>query len=277
MLGAECDVIFECRVCRNIFRSLANFLSHKRVYCPQRFSRQQHCHFQAEPDALGNGNGNADDDNDRPAVAVRLDSDCTQIVQLERDFAEARPTMVHGAKGTLRDLSSVIERLRRRESAVRAPLPRSLMNGDGDGFGDDNHVVDDDNKAAVAKSIASGGNTVTLLQLDRIAGSTAAVFQTVRANVAAAANAGQPVAVTADSMKTDVAELHYLQQNGPLVVLTEEGKAMPAGPTPAAENAATTSVLAQAATATAAAEGARKLIACDICECDCCWAAIEVS
>ncbi|RWS26276.1 uncharacterized protein B4U80_14861 [Leptotrombidium deliense] len=31
----ECDIIYECRVCRNLFRSLANFLSHKRFYCTQ--------------------------------------------------------------------------------------------------------------------------------------------------------------------------------------------------------------------------------------------------
>lgn len=33
LLSFECDVILECKVCRNLFRSLANFLSHKRVYC----------------------------------------------------------------------------------------------------------------------------------------------------------------------------------------------------------------------------------------------------
>lgn len=38
LLSFECDVIYECRVCRNLFRSLANFISHKRVYCTQRFN-----------------------------------------------------------------------------------------------------------------------------------------------------------------------------------------------------------------------------------------------
>ena len=32
----QCEIIFECRVCRNLFRGLANFIAHKRVYCKQR-------------------------------------------------------------------------------------------------------------------------------------------------------------------------------------------------------------------------------------------------
>ncbi|CAG2165268.1 unnamed protein product [Oppiella nova] len=33
----ECNIIYECKVCTNLFRSLANFLSHKRVYCKKHF------------------------------------------------------------------------------------------------------------------------------------------------------------------------------------------------------------------------------------------------
>lgn len=33
----ECDIIYECRMCRSLFRSLANFILHKRSYCHEKF------------------------------------------------------------------------------------------------------------------------------------------------------------------------------------------------------------------------------------------------
>ncbi|XP_026755617.2 uncharacterized protein LOC113515561 [Galleria mellonella] len=45
LLSSECDLLYECKVCRNIFRSLVNFISHKRVYCKETFNSSQHSHF----------------------------------------------------------------------------------------------------------------------------------------------------------------------------------------------------------------------------------------
>uniref|UniRef100_A0A0K8TFX7 C2H2-type domain-containing protein n=1 Tax=Lygus hesperus TaxID=30085 RepID=A0A0K8TFX7_LYGHE len=33
LINFECDLIYECKVCRSLFRSLANFLQHKRSHC----------------------------------------------------------------------------------------------------------------------------------------------------------------------------------------------------------------------------------------------------
>ncbi|EEB14868.1 hypothetical protein Phum_PHUM332850 [Pediculus humanus corporis] len=38
LLLNECTIIYECKICRNLFRSLANFISHKRIYCIKNFS-----------------------------------------------------------------------------------------------------------------------------------------------------------------------------------------------------------------------------------------------
>ncbi|XP_047526008.1 zinc finger protein 800 [Pieris napi] len=38
ILSKECNMIYECKVCTNLFRSLANFISHKRVYCAEKCS-----------------------------------------------------------------------------------------------------------------------------------------------------------------------------------------------------------------------------------------------
>lgn len=38
ILAYECEVVYECRICRSLFRSLVNFISHKRIYCPEKFN-----------------------------------------------------------------------------------------------------------------------------------------------------------------------------------------------------------------------------------------------
>ena len=42
ILQYECDVIYECKICRSLFRSLANMISHKRVYCTDKYNVGNH-------------------------------------------------------------------------------------------------------------------------------------------------------------------------------------------------------------------------------------------
>lgn len=80
VLVNECNVILECRVCRALFRSLANLLSHKRHYC-----RASH--------------------SDRPAVAVGgRNPEITQIVPVSSSVAA--PTHVVRHRDTLEHASS---------------------------------------------------------------------------------------------------------------------------------------------------------------------------
>lgn len=42
ILTYECDVIYECRICRSLFRSIVNLISHKREYCREKFNITLH-------------------------------------------------------------------------------------------------------------------------------------------------------------------------------------------------------------------------------------------
>ncbi|XP_070530944.1 zinc finger protein 800 isoform X2 [Cardiocondyla obscurior] len=42
ILSHECNVIYECRVCHSLFRSIGNLVSHKREYCTEKFDVTLH-------------------------------------------------------------------------------------------------------------------------------------------------------------------------------------------------------------------------------------------
>lgn len=44
-LANECDILYECKVCRNLYRGFTEFTVHKRVFCEQKFSPLKHCNF----------------------------------------------------------------------------------------------------------------------------------------------------------------------------------------------------------------------------------------
>lgn len=94
LLSNECDIIYECKVCRNMFRSLANFISHKRIYCKTTCSSLQY----------GFHNG-----------GQGLSQDISTIVQAEGDFLGT----VKNSKNSEKDLSSIVDRLLKREKASR--------------------------------------------------------------------------------------------------------------------------------------------------------------
>lgn len=37
ILSYECNILYECRTCRSLFRSIINLISHKREYCKEKF------------------------------------------------------------------------------------------------------------------------------------------------------------------------------------------------------------------------------------------------
>ncbi|BFF91295.1 zinc finger protein 800 [Drosophila madeirensis] len=111
LLSLECSLIYECKVCRNMFRSLANFISHKRVFCcvSARTAQQNGYTDQNSTMIIQTGNGPSAQD-----IEHMLRSRSTGCSPVPR---EVRPI-----RGSIRDLSGVIERLRREKA------PSSMQN-----------------------------------------------------------------------------------------------------------------------------------------------------
>ena len=66
----ECSVIYECKTCFNMFRSLANFISHKRSFCTSRLKDVRHVyHRDADQFTLYEG-GDTDKENATPGQSV---------------------------------------------------------------------------------------------------------------------------------------------------------------------------------------------------------------
>lgn len=78
-----------------MFRSLVNFISHKRIYCKQQFNSAIHHHFHHDG---------------------HFNQDATTILQAENDYANVVKT---SGKNQDKDLGSIIDRLVKRERANR--------------------------------------------------------------------------------------------------------------------------------------------------------------
>uniref|UniRef100_A0A1B6IEY3 C2H2-type domain-containing protein n=1 Tax=Homalodisca liturata TaxID=320908 RepID=A0A1B6IEY3_9HEMI len=105
LLTYDCDVVYECKVCRNLFRSIANFISHKRVYCTERYSRSQ--------DLRSNKEGE------------------NYTVILEDKASERLPTRITARK----DLTSIVE-------SLSGQTNRSPLSSEGADSGNDSRTTE---------------------------------------------------------------------------------------------------------------------------------------
>ncbi|XP_053693888.1 uncharacterized protein LOC128741811 isoform X2 [Sabethes cyaneus] len=147
LLAGECDLMYECRVCRNVFRCLTNFISHKRVYCRELFNAAQNFHFQ----------------NDG-----FMDQDITTIFQAEEE-GQREPKKAH-TDVLNKDLSSIVERLKRKQFSSNAIA---------------NHVTEYYDRINSKVTQDDLKRQQHVLQLDKVPQSRAAVYQTVRRDVIA--------------------------------------------------------------------------------------------
>lgn len=171
LLSNECDIIYECKACRNMFRSLANFISHKRIYCKTTYCSSSHYHFH------NNGEG--------------FSQDISTIVQAEGDFIGS----AKNNKNNEKDLSSIIERLIKREKTSRL---RKLSD-----------FYEQVNKKLTQEELLQ---TRHVLHLDVVPESNVAVYQTA-----------ENVHDTGDSIKSEVTEIQDISDKS-RIVLGPDGK-----------------------------------------------------
>lgn len=181
LLATECDIIYECKVCRNIFRSLANFISHKRIYCRNAFNSSIHFNFH---------NGGCD----------KYSQDITTIAQAESDYISAA---TRTGRGQEKDLSSIVERLVKRE---RANQMRSLS-----------EFYEQVNDKLTRDELLKRKYE---LQLDAVPKSRVAVYQTVRNGD-----------LCGDDIKTEILEINELTSDDKRV-LGPDGRLLDAAELP---------------------------------------------
>ncbi|XP_017892506.1 zinc finger protein 800 isoform X2 [Ceratina calcarata] len=109
ILSYECDLMYECRICRSIFRSLINLISHKRVYCKEKFDITRHkfhdttCIRREVKLELNNEQSPLDSVHSEPAV-----NETTESMPLVQESTQAEGTELRDAKQQTMELDSEV-------------------------------------------------------------------------------------------------------------------------------------------------------------------------
>ncbi|XP_061390462.1 uncharacterized protein LOC133325754 [Musca vetustissima] len=194
LLLHECSIIYECNVCRNMFRSLVNFISHKRIYCK----------LSAE------GNHRPYSDNNSSVIIQPTDQRSQAWFNKSRSTGSSPiPT-----KSSSRDLSKVIERLRRTE--ILSTESNKDQNNESKKKTDCSTDIEKQQPLQLSNEQQENTNVVTndpILQLESVPTSTQAVYQTLK-----------PLNAK-DSIRTEVNEVHNLLTNQKTMI-GPDGKAI---------------------------------------------------
>ncbi|XP_005175497.2 uncharacterized protein LOC101888282 [Musca domestica] len=189
LLLHECSIIYECNVCRNMFRSLVNFISHKRIYC--------------KLSAEGNQRPYSDHNS---SVIIQPTEQRSQAW-----FSKSRSTGSSPipTKTSSRDLSKVIERLRRTE----IKSTETLKDQNDDSKRNEWPTTGPEEKQELPGEQLKPEQNDPILQLESVPTSTQAVYQTLKPFNAK------------DSIRTEVNEVHNLLTNQKTMI-GPDGKAI---------------------------------------------------
>ncbi|XP_015119794.1 uncharacterized protein LOC107043012 [Diachasma alloeum] len=115
ILDYECEVIYECRICRSLFRSLANFISHKRVYCRAKFDISM--------------DRSAIDPHGMPILIPNITPPAFSDTESKENCTAERSRSRPGDAFSRKDLTSVVAMLQQRHAdpQPRAPSPLRIV------------------------------------------------------------------------------------------------------------------------------------------------------
>ncbi|XP_040568052.1 uncharacterized protein [Lepeophtheirus salmonis] len=155
----ECNVIYECKTCLNMFRSVANFVAHKRSYCESRAQNVKHV-YRSE-----------DDDNE--------DISCSTMAYIEPESVD---TLVPEPHWDIKDYSPSLSLLKEAgfiNEIQNRPLIAKLKP-------DLNTIINKLKRKASnppVRKIINANSDIMLkepvLRLERISQTTCAMFQTI--------------------------------------------------------------------------------------------------
>ncbi|XP_013102480.2 zinc finger protein 800 [Stomoxys calcitrans] len=180
LLLHECFLLYECNVCRNIFRSLVNFISHKRNYCKRPFE----------------GNNRSFSDYSSNIIIQSTDR------PTEPWFNKSRSTGSSPipSKVSTRDLSKIIERLKKVDVSAQPATqhhPTVQKSNDHESTEVQPHKSD----ATANEERHKDNSSDPILHLESVPTSSQAVYQTFK-----------PINAC-DSIRTEVNEVHNLLSN----------------------------------------------------------------
>lgn len=197
ILAYECDVVYECRICRSLFRSLANFISHKRVYCIEKFNVTR--------------SGAICNDkilNKIPAETViphQESAEDDKSRETDNNIRILRSQVVR--KASKKDLTSVVDMLqRKRFEDINENLSKPSS-----------ELEKSNSEVSSQASLGSEGDqTKQQVLLEAIDSTKTAVYQTVT----------EPTTVhTEDLMKAQIVELQHMAERS-TVILNPDGRSM---------------------------------------------------
>ncbi|XP_046804995.1 zinc finger protein 800 [Lucilia cuprina] len=164
LLIQECSLIYECNMCRNMFRSLANFISHKRSYCK----------------LTSKDNFHSFTDRNSSVLIQTVERSEPWLVKSRSTGSSPIPS----SKTSNRDLSTVIERLKRVEVSPECSKNNILSM---------EHIINPSPPEPKAPD--------PVLELERVSTTAHAVYQTLK------------MQNDSDSIKTELDEVHNLLSN----------------------------------------------------------------